>query len=199
MEAVAKKRRSVIKREKKDAIRLAKQHGAAEATLQNVPTSTRKMRLVADLIRGKKVNYALSLLRFQPKHGAKKLEKLLLSAISNWQAKNADEKIEDADLFIKEIYVDGGKMLKRLRPAPQGRAHRIRKRSNHVYMVVDSLTGVGSSTKVEAKAEVEDKPKAKATKPAAKKAEAKEEKAPKKESTKKTTKTEKKIKDGSES
>ncbi len=193
MEAVAKKRRSVIKREKKDAIRLAKQHGAAEASLQNVPTSTRKMRLVADLIRGIKVNQALGMLRFQPKHGAKKLEKLLLSAISNWQAKNADEKIEEADLYIKEIFVDGGKMLKRLRPAPQGRAHRIRKRSNHVYMVVDSLAGVGSSAKVEAKAEVvEDKPKAKTTKTAAKKTEAKEEKAPKKESTKKTTKTEKK-------
>jgi len=192
MEAVAKKRRSVIKREKKDAARLAKQHGAAEAKLQSVPTSTRKMRLVADLIRGIKVNQALSVLRFQPKQGAKRLEKLLLSAISNWQAKNADEKIEDADLYIKEIYVDGGKMLKRLRPAPQGRAHRIRKRSNHVYLVIDSLTGVGSSTKVEAKAEVkEEKPKAKTSKTVAKKSET-EAKAPKKTTEKKTTKTEKK-------
>ncbi len=192
MEAVAKKRRSVIKREKKESARLAKQHGAAEATLQNVPTSTRKMRLVADLIRGIKVNQALSVLKFQPKQGAKRLEKLLLSAISNWQAKNADEKIEDADLFIKEIYVDGGKMLKRLRPAPQGRAHRIRKRSNHVYLVIDSSKGIGSSTKVEAKAEVkEENPKAKTSKTTAKKSDT-EAKAPKKTTEKKTTKTEKK-------
>ena len=192
MEAVAKKRRSVIKREKKESARLAKQHGAAEATLQNVPTSTRKMRLVADLIRGIKVNQALSVLKFQPKQGAKRLEKLLLSAISNWQAKNADEKIEDADLFIKEIYVDGGKMLKRLRPAPQGRAHRIRKRSNHVYLVIDSSKGIGTSTKVEAKEEVkEEKPKAKTSKTTAKKSDT-EAKAPKKTTEKKTTKTEKK-------
>ena len=111
----------------------------AIAKLNNVPTSPRKMRLVADLIRGKKVGYALSVLKFTPNHGAIKLEKLLLSAIANWQAKNPDEKLEEADLFVKTIQVDGGRMLKRLRPAPQGRAHRIRKRSNHVTLVVDSI------------------------------------------------------------
>ena len=111
----------------------------ALAKLNNVPTSPRKMRLIADLIRGKKVDLALNTLKFDSKVGSKRLEKLLLSAISNWQEKNKDDKIEDANLFIKEIYVNGGKMIKRLRPAPQGRAHRIRKRSNHVTMVLDSL------------------------------------------------------------
>ena len=111
----------------------------AVAKLKNVPTSPRKMRLVADLVRGKKVGQALSILKFTPNHGAIRLEKLLLSAIANWQAKNPDEKLEDAELYIKTIFVDGGRMLKRLRPAPQGRAHRIRKRSNHVTLIVDSL------------------------------------------------------------
>ena len=111
----------------------------AVAKLNNVPTSPRKMRLIADLIRGKKVDLALNTLKFDSKVGSKRLEKLLLSAISNWQEKNKDDKIEDANLFIKEIYVNGGKMIKRLRPAPQGRAHRIRKRSNHVTIVLDSL------------------------------------------------------------
>jgi|TARA_Y100000782_G_scaffold97239_1_gene109635 large subunit ribosomal protein L22 len=111
----------------------------AVAKLNNVPTSPRKMRLVADLIRGKKVDFALNTLKFDSKVGSKRLEKLLLSAISNWQEKNKDDKIEDANLFIKEIYVNGGKMIKRMRPAPQGRAHRIRKRSNHVTIVLDSL------------------------------------------------------------
>ena len=110
----------------------------AVAKLRNVPTSPRKMRLVADLIRGKKVNKALNILRFEPNHNAEKLEKLLLSAISNWQNKYEDVRLEEADLFIKEIHVDGGRILKRLRPAPQGRAHRIRKRSNHVTMVIAS-------------------------------------------------------------
>lgn len=110
----------------------------AVAKLNNVPTSARKMRMVADLIRGERVNKALSLLKFESKEGAARLEKLLLSAISNWAAKNEDERLEDADLYIKSITVDGGRMLKRLRPAPQGRAHRIRKRSNHVTIVVDS-------------------------------------------------------------
>jgi len=111
----------------------------AVAKLNNVPTSPRKMRMVADLIRGERVNRALSILKFEPKDGAARLEKLLLSAIANWQAKNEDVRIEDADLFVKEVRVDGGRILKRLRPAPQGRAHRIRKRSNHVTLVVDSL------------------------------------------------------------
>ena len=111
----------------------------AIAKLKNVPTSTRKMRLIADLIRGKGVDLALNTLKFNSKIGSKRMEKLLLSAISNWQEKNKDSKIEDSELFIKEIFVDGGKMIKRLRPAPQGRAHRIRKRSNHVTMILDSL------------------------------------------------------------
>ncbi|MBI95411.1 MAG: 50S ribosomal protein L22 [Flammeovirgaceae bacterium] len=112
----------------------------AIAKLNNVPTSPRKMRLIADLIRGMGVDLALNTLKFDSKIGSKRLEKLLLSAISNWQEKNKDKKIEEADLFIKEIFVNGGRMIKRLRPAPQGRAHRIRKRSNHVTIVLDSLT-----------------------------------------------------------
>lgn len=111
----------------------------AVAKLKNVPTSPRKMRLIADLVRGKRVGLALSILKYTPNHGSLKLEKLLLSAVANWQAKNPDEKIEDADLYVKTIFVDEGRMLKRLRPAPQGRAHRIRKRSNHVTLIVDSF------------------------------------------------------------
>jgi large subunit ribosomal protein L22 len=110
----------------------------AVAKLKNVPTSPRKMRMVADLIRGQRVNKALSVLKYEPKEGAARLEKLLLSAISNWQNKNEDVRLEEADLYIKSIMVDGGRMLKRYRPAPQGRAHRIRKRSNHVTIVIDS-------------------------------------------------------------
>ena len=124
----------------------------AVAKLTNVPTSPRKMRVVADLIRGERVVKALSILKFEPKVGAAKLEKLLLSAISNWQIANEDAKIEEADLYIKTIAVDSGRMLKRLRPAPQGRAHRIRKRSNHVTLVIDSL----SADTVEATAEETD-------------------------------------------
>jgi large subunit ribosomal protein L22 len=96
------------------------------------------MRLVADLIRGVQVERALNILKFNPKASSVNLEKLLLSAIANWQAKNADANIEDAGLLVKEITVDGAGMLKRLRPAPQGRAHRIRKRSNHVTIVLGS-------------------------------------------------------------
>ncbi len=114
----------------------------AVAKLKNVPTSPRKMRLVADLIRGERVNKALNILKFEPKQGAARLEKLLLSAISNWQQGNEDVDLEEADLYVKSIFVDSGKMLKRLRPAPQGRAHRIRKRSNHVTMVLDSMAPV---------------------------------------------------------
>jgi len=104
----------------------------AFAKLNNCPTSPRKMRIVADLVRGVEVEKALAILRFNPKEASRKLEKLLLSALANWQAKNEDSSIEDADLIVKEIRVDSAAMLKRLRPAPQGRAHRIRKRSNHV-------------------------------------------------------------------
>ncbi|MFD2601281.1 50S ribosomal protein L22 [Flavobacterium suzhouense] len=108
----------------------------AFAKLNNCPTSPRKMRLVADLVRGQKVELALNILKFSSKEASRKLEKLLLSAINNWQQKNAEESLENAGLFVKEIRVDGGMMLKRLRPAPQGRAHRIRKRSNHVTIVL---------------------------------------------------------------
>jgi large subunit ribosomal protein L22 len=110
----------------------------AIAKLKNVPTSPRKMRLVAGLVRGQSVNKALGLLKFEANAGAEKIEKLLLSALSNWQQANADARIEDSNLYIKEIKVDEGKMLKRLRPAPQGRGHRIRKRSNHVTIIIDS-------------------------------------------------------------
>jgi large subunit ribosomal protein L22 len=113
----------------------------AVAKLRNVPTSPRKMRLVADMIRGMKVTKALNILKFEPNHNAAKLEKLLLSAIANWQNKYEDARLEEADLIVKEIHVGGGRILKRLRPAPQGRAHRIRKRSNHVTLVVASSFG----------------------------------------------------------
>lgn len=109
----------------------------AVARLKNVPTAPRKMRLVADMVRGRDVFDALNILKFEPKSGAEKIEKLLFSAIANWEEQN-DESPEEADLYIKEIRVDGGRILKRLRPAPQGRAHRIRKRSNHVTLVIDS-------------------------------------------------------------
>jgi len=111
----------------------------ARAILRNVRIAPRKMQLVVGLIRGKRVSEALNLLKFEPKAGAAYVEKLLLSAISNWENKNPDASIEDADLYVKEVFVTQGKTLKRFRPAPQGRAHRIRKRSNHVTLVVDSL------------------------------------------------------------
>ena len=148
MEAtVKKKKKSVLKREKRDARKEAAKTGPVTARLVNVPTSPRKMRLVADLIRGVRVNLALNILKYEAKIGAAKLEKLLLSAISNWETKNKEEKLEEADLFVKDIFVDSGRMLKRLRPAPQGRAHRIRKRSNHVTLVVDSLKKRGMEVK----------------------------------------------------
>lgn len=116
----------------------AEKRQIAFAKLNNCPTSPRKMRLVADLVRGVKVEKALAILKFNQKESSRRLEKLLLSAIANWQSKNEDASVEDAELFVKEIRVDGGSMLKRLRPAPQGRAHRIRKRSNHVTLVLGS-------------------------------------------------------------
>ncbi len=109
----------------------------AFAILRDCPTSPRKMRLVVDLVRGKQVNNAIDILRFTPKEAAVKVHKLLLSAVANWQAKNEGVRIEDANLYVKEIFVDQGKSLKRIRTAPQGRAHRIRKHSNHVTVVVD--------------------------------------------------------------
>ena len=111
----------------------------ARAVLSGSPTSPRKMRLVVDTIRGMEVNRALDVLRYSPKEASRKVEKLLLSAIANWQSKHEDVRIEKSNLFVKEVFVDGGRTLKRLRPAPQGRGYRIRKRSNHVTIVVDSL------------------------------------------------------------
>ena len=110
----------------------------AFAKLKNCPTSPRKMRLVADLVRGVEVNKALQILKFNTKEASGRLEKLLLSAVANWQVKNEDTRMEESGLFVKEIQVDSARVLKRLRPAPQGRAHRIRKRSNHVTIVVGS-------------------------------------------------------------
>lgn len=143
-ESKTKLKKSIRIRNRKEALKEEKENnsgkqGAAKASMNNIPTTPRKMRIVADMIRGQKVNNALNILKYEPKQGAVRLEKLLLTAISNWQANNEDVRLEEADLYVKEIMVNGGRMLKRLRPAPQGRAHRIRKRSNHVTMVIDSL------------------------------------------------------------
>ena len=131
------------KRQSAEKIKEAKKN-VAFAKLNNCPTSPRKMRLVADSVRGKKVDTALTILKFSQKEASNKLEKLLMSAISNWQSKNEDSDVEQANLFIKEIRVDSAGMLKRLRPAPQGRAHRIRKRSNHVTLILGSQNSIDS-------------------------------------------------------
>ena len=114
------------------------------AKLNNCPTSPRKMRLVTDLVRNMEVEKALQVLKFSKKEAAQRVEKLLLSAIANWQQKNEDKDLEQAGLFIKEIKVDSARMLKRLRPAPQGRAHRIRKRSNHVTLILGENNNIES-------------------------------------------------------
>ncbi|MFV0305370.1 MAG: 50S ribosomal protein L22 [Moheibacter sp.] len=108
----------------------------AFAKLNNCPTSPRKMRLVADIIRGEDVQKALAVLKYSKQHASDRLEKLLLSAIANWQVKNEEADVEEAGLFVKSITVDSARQLKRIRTAPQGRAHRIRKRSNHVTLVL---------------------------------------------------------------
>jgi len=131
------------KRQTAEKIKEAKKD-VAFAKLNNCPTSPRKMRLVADTVRGKKVDTALTILKFSQKEASNKLEKLLMSAISNWQSKNEDVDVEQANLFVKEIRVDSAGMLKRLRPAPQGRAHRIRKRSNHVTLILGSQNSIDS-------------------------------------------------------
>ena len=127
-----------IRKRNKANILKTQKNKLAVAKLRNCPISPRKMRSVADLLRGKEVGKALNILKFNPRHASKYLEKLLLSAISNWQLKNEDQSIETSNIIVNEIKVDGGRMLKRLRPAPQGRAHRIRKRSNHVTVVLES-------------------------------------------------------------
>ena len=111
----------------------------AIAKLNDCPTSPRKMRLVVDLIRGQKVENALHILKYNTKEASQRVEKLLLSAIANWQAKNEGVRMEESELYVKSVMVDGGRQLKRLRPAPQGRAYRVRKRSNHVTIVVDNI------------------------------------------------------------
>ena len=154
----------------------------AVAKLNNYPTSPRKMRLLADLIRGLEVEKALGILQFNPKHPAVPMYKLLKSAINNWEQKNADEKVEDAGLIVKTIMVDCGRVIKRMRPAPQGRGYRVRKRSNHVTIVVDSnYNGVTQSSKKTKEAEPKETPaevvpsteEVAVTKPAPKKATAK--------------------------
>src|SRR5476651_2009399 len=138
MEEVRTKfKKSVIEKKRKEAEK-AIIAVASVAKLQNCPTSPRKMRLVVDLIRGVNVEKALYILKFTNKEAAIRVEKLLLSAIKNWEAKNEGQRVEDSALFVKEISVGGGRQLKRLRPAPQGRGYRIRKRSNHVTLIVDS-------------------------------------------------------------
>ncbi len=127
----------------------ARKHNSAEqrkeanktlffAKLNNCPSSPRKMRLVADLVNGKNVENALHILQHTPNYAAEKLGKLIKSALANWQQKNEGVRMEDSNLYIKEVKVDGGRSLKRVQPAPQGRAHRIKKRSNHVTVIVDS-------------------------------------------------------------
>ena len=108
------------------------------AVLKNCPTSPRKMRLVVDMVRGMEVTRALDVLKYSEKEASIRVEKLLLSAVANWEAKNEGESVEDNNLYIKEAFVDSARILKRLRPAPQGRAHRIRKRSNHVTISLDT-------------------------------------------------------------
>ena len=125
------------KRIKADAMKEGRKQ-IAFAKLNNCPTSPRKMRLIADLIRGMDAERALAELKLNPKEASVRMEKLLLSALANWEAKNEGKRMDDNNLYISEVKVDGGRMLKRIQPAPQGRAHRIRKRSNHVTLVVDS-------------------------------------------------------------
>jgi large subunit ribosomal protein L22 len=112
----------------------------AIAKLNNYPTSPRKMRLLADLVRGMQVEKALAVLEHNTKHPAVPLRKLVISAISNWKQKN--EGGDESTLYIKTIFVDGGRVIKRMRPAPQGRGYRVRKRSNHVTVIVDSKPGM---------------------------------------------------------
>lgn len=110
-----------------------------QAILKNCPTSPRKMRLVTQMISGKDVNKALDILKFSPQEASRRVEKLLLSAIANWQAKNEGVRIEESNLYVKEVFVDGGRAMKRLQTAPQGRAYRLRKRSNHITLILDSM------------------------------------------------------------
>ncbi len=140
----------------------------AVAKLNNEPTSPRKMRLLVDLVRGMKVEKALAVLEFNPKHSSVPLRKLILSAISNWKAKN--EGADESELIVKTIFVDAARVIKRMRPAPQGRGYRVRKRSNHVTVYVDTVAPVAAKT---TKTEVAEAAAVEVKKPAAKKAPAK--------------------------
>ena len=152
MEAEKKLKKSVKIRLQKEADKKFREEnkgnlGAVKSSLRNIPTSPRKMRLVADMIRGERANIALNILRFDGHVASSHIEKLLLTAIADWQQSNEEVNIEDADLYVREIFVDSARMLKRLRPAPQGRAHRIRKRSNHVTIVIDNHNQDTNETK----------------------------------------------------
>lgn len=145
MEATENKKvkKSVRIRLEKEALKEFKEKnagklGAVSASRRNIPTAPRKMRLVADMIRGERVNIALNLLRFDNKHASNTMEQVLLTAIADWQNQNEEVNIEEADLYVKTVSVDSARMLKRLRPAPQGRGHRIRKRSNHIRISIDN-------------------------------------------------------------
>ena len=115
------------------------------ARLKDNPISPRKMRIMADVIRGKDVDYAMNVLKFSKREASGKLLKLLKSAVANWQVKNENVRIEDAELYVKSVVVDGGRMLKRIRTAPRGMAHRIRKRSNHVTIIIDDKSLVNNN------------------------------------------------------
>jgi len=141
MEATKKLKKSVLIKQRKEQEK-AQIGGASTAKLLNCPTSPRKMRLVVDLIRGEKVENALYILKHSSKEAAIRVEKLLLSAIKNWESKNEGQSVEASQLVVKEVSVGGGRQLKRLRPAPQGRGYRIRKRSNHVTLIVDSVNNI---------------------------------------------------------
>ncbi len=135
-------------RKKKSAELLTKaKNERFQAVLRECPTSPRKMRLVTEMIRGMAVNRAIDVLKFSSKEASRRVEKLLLSAIANWQAKNEGVRLEESNLYVQEVFVDSARMLKRLRPAPQGRGHRIRKRSNHVTIRLASKNVVEENTK----------------------------------------------------
>lgn len=142
------------KRLKAERIKEARKN-VAMASLRNCPTSPRKMRLVADMIRGMDAQKALFVLKHDPKHASQKLETLLLSALNNWEQKNEGGNVEEAGLFVKDIQVDSARMLKRIQPAPQGRAHRIRKRSNHVSITVEARNKEAEATVEETNEEKE--------------------------------------------
>lgn len=147
----------------------AEKRVTAVASLRECPTSPRKMRLVADMVRGVEINKALGMLRFSKKEASVRLEKLLRSAIANWEAKNQGVSLEETPLCVKTIFVDGGRQLKRIQPAPQGRAHRIRKRSNHVTVIVDRIVPAVAETAAPVKAAKAKTAPAKKTAAAAKK------------------------------